>query len=252
MSSPIRTKRMRNCEDAGSDADGSFASCLSEPVSPTWRFKALLPQMRKLGIRKQGEDEEGIATPPLAKCGSASLHSVAQDPPPGSYNPASGISVPAIHHQQQRSPLPLIDFLARFKPSAPCLSPQPQQQSSSQSAIKGSPRRASSSSSTGNNSSPLLLSLRRLQSGSEGVKNGNNRKRNDWVHEEDKYEVEEQDATPCTPLLHKGRTLNNTMQSKHRDYPSPPSPLLPPSLSPTQISPLPAGKEHYHLEFAPQ
>ena len=234
---------MRNCEDAGSDADGSFASCLSEPASPTWRFKALMPQIRKLGTRLKGEDEEGTVAPPSTLCGSTSLHSVAQGPLPGSYNPSSGISVPAIQ-QQQRSPLPLIDFLARFKPSAPCLPPQPQQPSPLQSAIKGSPRRASSSSSTVNNSSPLLLSLQRLQSGSEGVKNGNKSKKNVMVDEEDEYEVEEQDATPSTPLLLKGRKLNNTMQSKHRDYPQPPSPLLPPSLSPTHISPLPAGKEH--------
>ena len=234
---------MRNCgggEDAGSDADGSFASCVSEPTSPTWPpSHALSPLKRKFDRGKKGGEggvAVAIAAASSAQCVSASPQSAARGPgghlPARQHGPSPGKSVPEIRHQQ-RSSLPLVDFLARFRPCPPPPQPQPA------AAMKGSLPRpghgrrrptessSSSSSSAVNNLSPLLLSLRRLQTGGhDDVGNGEDGKEDDDGVEEDdeeEYEMEEQDATPSTPLLLKGRKLNNPMQSKHRDSPPPSS-----------------------------
>ena len=231
--------------DAGSDADGSFVSCVSEPTSPTpltWPSHEVT-LLRSFDQRPKGNDnDEGEE----AHFGSvpASKHSIITSPRlthlrlPENHLQSPAIFVPEI--QNQPSSLPLVDFLSRFKPIPSHSTPPPQ------SAMRGfsqwaQPRRrkqtmqsSSSSSSLVASTSPPLLSLQRLRNdGGREMEKGDCDEGNDDGEEEEDYETEGQDATPSTPLILK-RKLNEPIQSKHSygggDSPSFPSPPLPPSV----------------------
>ena len=218
-------KKIKNCggsEDAGSDADGSFASCISEPASPTWYCRAISPQ-RKFDLRKQGDKTIGIAAL-SAQCVSSSPPTTSQGRLQGICCPSPGKCVSEIH-LRQRSSLPLVDFLERFKPSPPPpprLSPPSSPLAVNKFLPRAGhpwPKQCASSSSSANNS--LLW----LQSSGNNIKNHDNGEDDDDDGTgEEQYEMEEHDTTPSTPLILKRRKLNYLTQSKHSN--SPPSPHL--------------------------